>query len=114
MNEFSTLSPLEANVLNVLWPNKKLKVRQIHSTVKTKKKVALTSVAVALDRLHTHGIVDRTVNAGKGGLSYVYFPKKTRKEFEKGIMEKTVNALLEKFGATAISYFNERFEKRRK
>lgn len=114
MNEFSTLSPLEADVLNALWPNKKLKVRQIHGSLRGKKSVALTSVAVALDRLHKHGIVDRTINAGKGGLSYVYFPKKTRQEFEKDIMEQAVNALLEKFGTAAVTYFNERFEKRRK
>ena len=106
------LSPLESAVLKVLWPSKKMKVRQIHDALGKNKKVALTSVAVALDRLHGQGIVERTVNAGKGGLSCIYFPKIPKKEFEKGIMEQMVNALVEKFGSAAVSYFNERFEKR--
>ena len=45
----SLLSPLEQEVLQVLWPAKSLRVREIHE--KLKKKVALSSVAVILDRL---------------------------------------------------------------
>ena len=103
------LSPLESDVLRIVWSHGHLKVRQIHDRIKKRKSIALTSVAVALDRLHKQGIVDRTINTGKGGLSYVYFPLKTKKEFEKKIIEQTVNSLLEKFGSAAAAYFNENF-----
>ncbi len=106
------LSQLESDVLGVLWKNKKLKVRDIYTVLKKRRKVALTSIAVALDRIHKQGVTGRTISAGKGGLSYVYFPLKTRQEFEKGIMEKAVNVLLKKFGSTAISYFHDRFERK--
>lgn len=105
------LSPLEADVLKVLWPNKKLKVRQIFEILKSQRKVALTSVAVILDRLYEKNIVDREVETGRGGLRYLYFPKKNKKQFEKSIVEGAVNKLIDKFGKTAINYFNERFPK---
>lgn len=106
------LSPLEVDVLKILWPNKKLKVRMIYDLVKPRRQVALTSVAVILDRLHEKGIVNRDIETGRGGLRYIYFPKKDKKQFEKSVVEETVNKLINKFGKTATSYFNERFSKR--
>ncbi|MBI4439958.1 BlaI/MecI/CopY family transcriptional regulator [Candidatus Woesearchaeota archaeon] len=103
------LSPLESDVLSVIWPSKKMKVREVYSVLKPKRKVALSSVAVILDRLYEKSIVDREIQTCRGGLRYLYFPKKDRKEFEKSVVESTVNALIERFGKTAINYFNERF-----
>jgi len=51
-NRFSVLSPLEADVLKILWPDKSMKVKQIYDQLKPNRKVALSSVAVILDRLH--------------------------------------------------------------
>ena len=106
------LSPLETDVLKILWNNKKLKVRQTFDILKPKRKVALTSVAVILDRLYEKGIVDRDIETGRGGLRYVYFPKKDEQQFKKSIVEDAVNKLINKFGKTAVSYFNERFSNR--
>ncbi len=106
------LSPLEIDTLKILWPNRKMKVRQIYELLKPRRQVALTSVAVILDRLHEKGIVDREIETGRGGLRYLYFPKKNKKQFEKSVVEDTVNKLINKFGKTAITYFNERFPKR--
>jgi predicted transcriptional regulator len=108
----SILSPLESDVLGVLWPNKSMKVRQIYSVLKKKRKVALTSVAVILDRLHEKGIVDREAETGRGGVRYIYFPIQNKKQFEKSIIENAVNKMIEKFGSTAVTYFNERFSKK--
>lgn len=110
----SVLSPLEFDVLKLLWPNKTLKVREIYNMLKPKRKVALSSIAVILDRLYEKDIVDRKVETGKGGLRYLYFPRKNKKQFEKSIVESAVNKLIERFGNTAVSYFNERFSERKK
>lgn len=112
--KLDNLSPLERVVLKHLWPNKKLLVRKIYTALKRKKKVALTSVAVALDRLYDKKLVDRTIQTGRGGLLYVYFPTKTQEEFEKSIVKETVDKLITTFGQTAVSYFNERFTKKKK
>ena len=110
----SVLSPLENDVLIVLWPGKALRVREIYQKLKKGRKVALTSVAVILDRLFEKGVVDRRIEAAKGGLRYVYFPKKDKKQFETSVVEETVNRLISKFGDVAVSYFNERFVKGKK
>lgn len=108
-----TLSPLESDIMSILWPDKQLKVREIYALmVKRKKSVALTSIAVALDRLHAQGIVDRTVQKGRGGLRYVYTPQKSKKEFDQSVLESAVNKLIDMFGPTAVAYFNERFRGR--
>ncbi len=107
-----SLSPLEQDILKQLWSNKNLKVRQLYDILKQNRSVALTSIAVTLDRLHTRGVVDRNVRKGRGGLQYIYFPKKTKQEFEKSMIDTAVNSIIEKFGSAAISYFEERFEKR--
>lgn len=103
------LSPLEGDVLSVLWPNRKLRVREIHQRLK--RKVAVSSVAVILDRLHDKGVVGRSEETARGGVRYVYFPLQDRQSFEKSVVEKTVNKLIDAFGHSAVSYFNERFKR---
>ena len=110
----SVLSPLESDVLNPLWPGKELRVRDIYQNLRKKRKLALTSVAVILDRLFVKGVVDRKIETARGGLRYVYFPKKEKKQFETSVVEEAVNRLIDKFGSVAISYFNERFVKGKK
>ncbi|MDP7115651.1 MAG: BlaI/MecI/CopY family transcriptional regulator [Candidatus Woesearchaeota archaeon] len=107
----SILSPLELDVLKVLWKKNPLKVREIYNILKPKQKVALTSVAVILDRLHEKGIVSRDVEKGRGGLRYIYHPLKDQAQFERSVIENSVDGLINKFGKSAVVYFNERFSK---
>jgi predicted transcriptional regulator len=112
MKCFDTLlSPLETRVLFILWEHKQMRVREIYLIVKKEQKVAITSIAVMLDRLHCKGIVERKVEKARGGVRYLYFPLKTRKELEQCVIEDTVNSIIEKFGDTAVSYFCKRFKK---
>ena len=111
---FDVLSPLENDVLNELWPDRKLRVRDLYQLLKKQRKVALTSIAVILDRLFEKGIVDRQIESARGGLRYLYFPKQNKKQFEKSVVEQAVNKLIANFGDAALSYFNERFVKRKK
>ena len=107
----SLMSPLESDVLKVLWPDRKMRVRDIHG--KLKRKVALSSVAVILDRLYDKNIVARKIETARGGVRYVYYPTQDKSAFEKSVVEKTVNRLIQTFGPTAVSYFNERFRTKR-
>jgi len=103
------LSPLENDVLRLLWPDRHLKVRGIYQQLKRKRKLALCSVAVILDRLHDKGLVKRDIEKARGGFCYIYYPVKDKDTFEKSVVEKTVDSLIQRFGPTAVSYFNERF-----
>ncbi len=109
----SMLSPLEQDILHVIWPDRKMRVRAIYEQLKGKRKLALSSVAVLLDRLHERGIVSRQMETGRGGIRYIYCPTSNRRGFEKSVVETAVNKLIEKFGSTAVSYFNERFARKR-
>ena len=105
------LSTLESDIMNLLWKRNPLKVKELHELLKKKHSVAQTSIAVTMDRLYEKKIVDRKIESGRGGLHYLYYPSKNKQEFEKAILDQTVNKLIEAFGPTAVSYFDERFKK---
>ncbi len=105
----AVLSPLESTILEALWKKRKTKVRELHSHIRAKKKIALTSIAVGLDRLHQKGIVAREIETGQGGAHYIYYPLKTKQELEKSILENITDKLIYNFGENAVNYFNERF-----
>lgn len=105
----SLLSPLESGVLKVLWPDKKLRVKEILKKLKDRD-VALSSVAVICDRLHAKGLLRREIEKSeKDCVRYLYYPSHDQQHFEKSVIEKAVNNLIDSFGSTAVSYFNERF-----
>lgn len=125
MGNSEKLSPLESNVISILWSSAQernsaqgsggCKVRDLHKSLKARRqKVALTSVAVILDRLHDKGLVTRTAETGRGGIHYIYSAAKTREEFEKGAVATAVEGLMERFGPVAVNYFNERFGKEKR
>ena len=111
MKAIAKLSPLENDIISILWQSRKMYVRGIYDRLKGKRKVALTSIAVNLDRLHKKGLVSRKPEPSRGGFRYLYFPAKDRAEYEKSVVENAVNGLIDRFGKTAVSYFNERFSK---
>lgn len=110
----NALSPLESDVCAILWADKdrKLKVREIHAKLKDRRKYAVTSVAVILDRLYKLGLVHRETGTGLGGVHYLYSAKASQADFERSVLEQTVNKLVNRYGPQAVSYFNERFGKK--
>ncbi|MBI4021356.1 MAG: BlaI/MecI/CopY family transcriptional regulator [Candidatus Aenigmarchaeota archaeon] len=104
------LSPLEEQILRILWKKKTARVRDIHAHLKTR--TALTSVAVSLDRLHTRKAVGRKVEPGQGGPHYVYYSLDSKDGFERSLIDSAVNTLIGSFGDVAVNYFNDRFGKR--
>ena len=107
------LSPLEAKVLHALWKKESAKVRDLHLIVKKDQEVALTSIAVILDRLHQKNLVTRTAKTGRGGYHYIYSPAFSQKDFEYSMMDNFVEKMINTFGKSAIAYFNERFSKKK-
>ena len=108
------LSPLETDVLSLLWGKKDgARVRDIYLVLRKKRKVALTSVAVILDRLYEKKIVKRRIETGRGGEHYIYSCRISKKDFEESVIDKTVDKLIENFGPIAVNYFNERFSRKK-
>lgn len=106
------LSPLENAVIHELFSRKELTTREIFGLLKKKKKgVALTSIAVSLDRLYSEGLVARRTETCRGGLRYVYRTRGNKGDIYKLMVSRSVDKILKKFGPVASSYFNERFNK---
>lgn len=108
------MSPLEEDILNILWQKDDARVREIYVSLRKRKKIALTSVAVSLDRLHSKKAVGRKVELGRGGPHYIYTARASKSEFERSLVDSTVNKLIDSFGGVAVSYFNDRFGKEKK
>ncbi len=106
-----SLSPLESKVLAKLNELGGGGTRDIYFGLKDKKKFALTSVAVILNRLYEKGLVERKMKSCRGGIKYLYSIKTDKTQFERSIIDSVVNKLISRFGNSAISYFNERFSK---
>lgn len=108
----NSLSPLEASIFETLLKHDKpLSTQGIYKLVKRYKKTAKTSVIVALDRLYKNKIVARKPETGLGGIRYIYSLATSKAEYERMIIDKTVNTLLDNFGGTARAYFKEKFKK---
>ena len=107
------VSPFEQDVLNILWNGNAMLVRDIHAILKLKRKVAHTSVAVILDRLRQKGLAGRKTETCRGGTRYWYYSKTPKHQFARRVLDSSINSLVERFGSTAITYFEERFSRRR-
>ena len=106
-------SPMENDVLNILWKaGEGRRVREVHKVLRKKREVALTSVAVILDRLYDKKIVRRSIKVGRGGEHYIYSCCTDKHNFQASVIDKTVDKLIDNFGLVAVNYFNERFSKK--
>jgi len=106
----TVLSTLESDIMRLLWKKSPLRVRELYTDLERKHDIALTTIAVTMDRLFERKIVDRKIESGRGGLHYLYYPSKCKKDFERSVVDQAVNKLIEVFGTTAVSYFDERFK----
>ncbi|MBI5389660.1 BlaI/MecI/CopY family transcriptional regulator [Candidatus Woesearchaeota archaeon] len=109
----SGLGPLEKEILELLWQKQQAKVRDIYDVLKKKRKVAHTSIAVLLDRLHERKLVKRSIETCRGGYRYVYSPASEKEDYQKAVLRNSVDNLIERFGNIATAYFDERFGKKR-
>ena len=111
-NVIDSLSPLEVNIINVLIPDKKYRVKDIYAMVKSK--ASKSSISVLLDRLYQKGLVSRTVENAKGGMRFIYTLEQNKERFEKSVVDEVVNSVIKKFGSKAVVYFNDSLNKRKK
>ena len=97
------LGDLEAAVMEATWQLEKGDVKTIHTRVNKERKVAVTTVATILDRLHKKGLVKRKLLTTYS-LRYEYYPALTKAEFENAVVRDVFKGLLETFEETTIYY----------
>jgi predicted transcriptional regulator len=94
------LGDLETRVMNVLWTESPLSVRDVKARLKGAK-LAYTTVMTTLDRLYRKGLLART----KHGLAFVYLPAMDRDEYHRRVVQAAVAPLLAQGAGPVMAAF---------
>ncbi len=97
------LGELETAVMELLWREAELTVNQVEERLQRRRQIAHTTVLTTLDRMHRKGYLTRE----KKGKAFVYAPRYTREEFERGLAQEVLGALLGGLGEPVLSTFVE-------
>jgi predicted transcriptional regulator len=95
------LGKLEAEVINVLWQKPDQTVVEVEERLRRKREIAHTTVLTTLDRMHRKGYLTRE----KQGKAFVYSPRYTREEFERGLAQEVLGGLLGGLSEPVLSTF---------
>ena len=84
----ASLGRLEQDVMREIWRNQEMSVRQV--TEAFGDRVVYTTVMTTLDRLYKKGLVQRR----KEGRAFLYSPRFSPEELERGVAADVINNLL--------------------
>src|SRR3990172_7693619 len=97
------LGPLEQGVMDCVWAEENVSVRDVHICLKKRRKIAYTTVMTIMTRLTEKGFLTRKME----GKAYIYSPKKTKEQTAKGVVKKIVNSLVDQYGHEAVTAFTD-------
>lgn len=95
------LGELEAEVMSLLWQQPNQTVVEVEQRLRRKRQIAHTTVLTTLDRMHRKGLLTRE----KQGKAFVYAPSYSREQFEQGLAQEVLGALLGGLGEPVLSTF---------
>lgn len=102
----TVLGTLEAAVMEVVWTEQDVSVRDVHRRLERRRRIAYTTVMTTLARLARKGLLTRRMAAG----AYRYAPAVTREQLEGAVADSVIGKLLEGFGKTAVSRLLDRLQ----
>jgi predicted transcriptional regulator len=82
------LGKLEREVMQAAWQRGELSVRDVHEEFAGR--IAYTTLMTTLDRLYKKNLLARR----KGGRAFIYTPRVTAEELERGIAQDVIDVLL--------------------
>ena len=82
------LGKLEREVMEEVWKRGEANVRDVHAAFG--ERAAYTTLMTTLDRLYKKGLLERR----KEGRAFLYGPRVSREEFEKGVAKDVIDGLL--------------------
>src|SRR5215211_5481430 len=97
------LGELQTEAMEALWREPGLTVNEVEGRLRKKREIAHTTVLTTLDRMHASGYLLRE----KQGKAFVYTPRYTREEFERGMTQEVLGAIIGQMTEPAISAFVE-------
>jgi predicted transcriptional regulator len=94
------LGELEERLMNIVWDDSPLSVRDVSLRMK-RDKLAYTTVMTTLDRLHKKGLLART----KQGNAFLYVPAIDRAEYQRRVVEAALGPMFEAGAAPVLAAF---------
>lgn len=107
----TVLSPLESEVMGIMWREKSATARTIYTLLKSKHSINRPTVTSAMNSLCKRGLLKKTISKGKGGLRYVFKVQVSRGRFEREVVGKVLDSLLESYKNTAKRQMREKLKR---
>ena len=101
-----SLSPLENDVMQIVWDKKQVSARDVLYTLNTKKDFAYTTIATILTRLHHKKMVARTFENGVN----IYYPTVSKEEYSGDVAKNFIAKFISSFGDTGVVSFAKGLE----
>jgi predicted transcriptional regulator len=95
------LGELETAIMDVFWKVRELTVTGVEDKLRESRAIAHTTVLTTLDRMYRKGYLGRE----KQGKAFVYSARYSRDEFERGMAQEVLGALLNHYRTPALSAF---------
>jgi predicted transcriptional regulator len=100
------LGPLEAEIMDVVWDEGEVTVRDVHSTLNRDRDIAYTTVMTTLGRLADKGLLRRV----EAQPAHRFSELVSREQYARSTVKSVVDWLVNHFPDPAVSYFIDRVE----
>jgi predicted transcriptional regulator len=94
------LGPLETEIMQILWQEKRSTVKKVHRKLAQNRDIAYTTVMTTMGRLAEKGVLDRH----REGLAYVYTPAISEEEFVTMVVHQVLDGLMDDSSDMAVDY----------
>src|SRR5574341_2431228 len=101
------LGPLEAQVMEVVWSQGEVTIRDIYDTLRKQRDLAYTTVMTGVHNLHRKDVLSQR----KDGNTHYYTASQSRPEFVRSRVAEMLDAILEDFTEPALAHLVERLSK---
>ncbi|HZA40032.1 MAG TPA: BlaI/MecI/CopY family transcriptional regulator [Actinomycetota bacterium] len=100
------LGPLESEIMDVVWDESEVTVRDVHRKLNEKRPIAYTTVMTTLGRLTDKGLLRRVEDQP----AHRFSPLVSREQYARSTVKSVVDWLVSHFPDPAVSYFVDRVE----
>lgn len=101
MTKQKALGPLEHQIMDIVWKQKKATVYSVVAELCQEKKLAYTTIMTVMSRLTKKGVLARE----KKGKTFYYSPLLGKEKFIHSLVKNTMAKLIDSFGEEALVAF---------
>jgi predicted transcriptional regulator len=94
------LGPLETEIMQILWKDRRSTVKKVHRKLSQNRDIAYTTVMTTMGRLSEKGVLDRHPE----GLAYVYAPAISEEDFVSMVVRQVLDGLMDDYSDMAVDY----------